>query len=336
MKNNGVVSYLYGDQLGSTSAIADVNGNLVSRTLYHPWGTTRYSQGTNPTDYAYTGQMQEDDIYYYGARWYDPLLGRFMQADTIIPHTQGTQGFDRYAYVNNNPLRYSDPSGRTIYNTLLTDSGGGGMLETMHYFFGWSLNDVGWDYDNTYTVYSTGMHIAFTLGDFSSIHSLLGPVVFYLRDMKPKGLTYFEQVTLKTNDFDKWTVAHELGQVLDFKHNMKLSEELEQYTGGRTDSNQGVAFRSGLTNCSESISPGCNNAGYYYGGIPPKGSNYNFNRREDFAESFAAVFYANEAEEIVSQFRRTNYSTLFYSSYSETVRGEWMHILIDTLLQDSN
>ena len=118
MKNNGVVSYLYGDQLGSISAVADTNGNLVSKALYHPWGTTRYSQGTNPTDYAYTGQMQEDDIYYYGARWYDPLLGRFMQADTIIPHTQGTQGFDRYAYVNNNPLRYSDLS-RQVRNVLL-------------------------------------------------------------------------------------------------------------------------------------------------------------------------------------------------------------------------
>ena len=116
MKNNGVVSYLYGDQLGSTSAIADVNGNLVSRTLYHPWGTTRYTQGTNPTDYAYTGQMQEGEIYFYNARNYDPQLGRFLQADTFVPTTQGTQGFDRYAYVNNNPLKYSDPTGHGIYS----------------------------------------------------------------------------------------------------------------------------------------------------------------------------------------------------------------------------
>ena len=58
--------------------------------------------------------MQEGDIYFYNARWYDPELGRFMQADTIVPPTQGTQGFDRYAYVNNNPLRYTDPSGHCI------------------------------------------------------------------------------------------------------------------------------------------------------------------------------------------------------------------------------
>ncbi len=46
---------------------------------------------------------------YYNARWYDPSLGRFAQADTIVPG--GAQGYDRYAYVNNDPVRYTDPSG---------------------------------------------------------------------------------------------------------------------------------------------------------------------------------------------------------------------------------
>ena len=109
---DGVVSYLYGDQLGSVSAVADASGSLESRTLYEPWGTTRHRQGTSPTDYGYTGQMQEGDIYFYQSRWYDPAIGRFMQADTLVPlQVQGTQAFDRYAYVNNNPLRYTDPSG---------------------------------------------------------------------------------------------------------------------------------------------------------------------------------------------------------------------------------
>lgn len=110
--DNTLVSYLYSDQLGSVSVVADGTGSLVSKTLYHPWGTTRHTLGTTPTDYAFTGQMQEGDIYFYNARWYDPLLGRFLQADTIVPPTQGTQGFDRFAYVNNNPLLYTDPSGQ--------------------------------------------------------------------------------------------------------------------------------------------------------------------------------------------------------------------------------
>ena len=92
--------------------VADITGSLVSKTLLPPLGTTRHTLGTTPTDYAFTGQMQEGDIYFYNARWYDPLLGRFLQADTIVPPTQGTQGFDRFAYVNNNPLLYTDPSGQ--------------------------------------------------------------------------------------------------------------------------------------------------------------------------------------------------------------------------------
>ena len=60
-----------------------------------------------------TGQLQQADInlYYYNARYYDPALGRFVQSDTIVPQPYSVQGYDRYAYVNNNPLRYTDPSG---------------------------------------------------------------------------------------------------------------------------------------------------------------------------------------------------------------------------------
>jgi len=48
---------------------------------------------------------------FYNARWYDPSLGRFTQADTIIPESQGVQAWDRYAFVNNNPVRYTDSTG---------------------------------------------------------------------------------------------------------------------------------------------------------------------------------------------------------------------------------
>jgi RHS repeat-associated protein len=104
---------LFSDHLGSTSVVMDASGQVVEEGYYMPWGGERGDQGISTTDYGYTGQMKEGDIYYYGARWYDPVIGRFMQADTIVPaDIQGTQAFDRYAYVNNNPLRYTDPSGK--------------------------------------------------------------------------------------------------------------------------------------------------------------------------------------------------------------------------------
>ena len=48
-------------------------------------------------------------LMFYNARFYDPALGRFTSADTIVPG--GVQGWDRYAYTNNNPVLYNDPSG---------------------------------------------------------------------------------------------------------------------------------------------------------------------------------------------------------------------------------
>ena len=84
---------------------------IDSEIRYYPWETTRYTSGTSPTTFQYTGQRVESSLglLFYNARWYDPSLGRFLQADTIVPG--GVQGLDRYAYVGNNPLKYINPTG---------------------------------------------------------------------------------------------------------------------------------------------------------------------------------------------------------------------------------
>ncbi len=107
-----VLSYLIGDHLGSASLVTDFTGNHVSQQEYKAWGETRYTSGTEVTKYQYTGQYSHTadfGLMFYNARWYDPSLGRFAQADSIVPG--GVQGWDRYAYTNNNPVRYVDPSG---------------------------------------------------------------------------------------------------------------------------------------------------------------------------------------------------------------------------------
>ena len=113
MDDDGQVFYLLGDHLGSTSVMVPSVGGPNRTRLYKPWGELRYSEGASPTDYLYTGQQWHEDIglYNYGARWYDSTLGRFAQADTIVPDPGNTLGFDRYAYANNSPIRYIDPSG---------------------------------------------------------------------------------------------------------------------------------------------------------------------------------------------------------------------------------
>jgi RHS repeat-associated protein len=76
-------------------------------------GENRLSSGTTPTDYHFTGQREEITLglYFYNARWYDSSIGRFVQADTIVPNPGDPRAFDRYSYVLGNPVRYSDPSG---------------------------------------------------------------------------------------------------------------------------------------------------------------------------------------------------------------------------------
>jgi RHS repeat-associated protein len=112
---SGKLSWLLTDHLGSISAVADANGALTAELRYRAFGDVRYAAGISPTTYQYTGQRAEPllGIHDYRARWYDSGLGRFAQADTIVPGG-GPMAWDRYAYAANNPLRYLDPTGHSI------------------------------------------------------------------------------------------------------------------------------------------------------------------------------------------------------------------------------
>jgi RHS repeat-associated protein len=82
--------------------------------LYKAWGEIRTgSLNALATRYTFTGQAVEDSIglMFYHARWYDPLLGRFISADTIVPGAYFPTDHDRYAYSRNSPLLFVDPSG---------------------------------------------------------------------------------------------------------------------------------------------------------------------------------------------------------------------------------
>ncbi len=113
MRQNGTLSWLLADQLGSTSMAVSLTGTVQSQQRYWPWGTARNASGSLPTDYRYTWQQEVSVIglYDYDARWYDPDLKRFVQADSVVPQPGNPQTLNRYSYVLNNPLRFVDPSG---------------------------------------------------------------------------------------------------------------------------------------------------------------------------------------------------------------------------------
>jgi RHS repeat-associated protein len=118
VRTSGTLFFLLGDHLGSSSVTTDANGVKTASALYKAFGESRYSVGDLKTDYRFTGQRVEASlggIYFFQSRWFDPSLGRFMSPDTIVPTgSQGTQAWDRYAFVNNNPVRYNDPTGHMI------------------------------------------------------------------------------------------------------------------------------------------------------------------------------------------------------------------------------
>jgi RHS repeat-associated protein len=98
--------YLYSDHLSSVSIATDSTGGVVSYQKFDPWGKVREG-GIGETTLNYTGQkLDGTGLLFYNARYYDPNLGKFVSADTIVPNPANPQTFNRYAYVYNNPLRY--------------------------------------------------------------------------------------------------------------------------------------------------------------------------------------------------------------------------------------
>jgi RHS repeat-associated protein len=84
---NGTLNYLLTDHLGSTFITTNSSGTKTGEIRYYAWGTERYTYGVTPTTFHYTGQRLESalGLYFYGARWYDPVAGRFISADSVIP-----------------------------------------------------------------------------------------------------------------------------------------------------------------------------------------------------------------------------------------------------------
>ena len=97
--------------------IADASGNSTGTISFLPYGDCRNSTGSLPTNKLFTGQRSDNTgLYYYGARYYDPEIGRFISADTIVPNPSNPQSLNRYSYCLNNPLKYTDPTGHDPYS----------------------------------------------------------------------------------------------------------------------------------------------------------------------------------------------------------------------------
>ena len=115
--------YLLRDHLGSVDVITDELGVIIRQMSFDAWGKRREVNWTamvNPTLYAatittrgFTGHEQLDGVglVHMNGRVYDPELGRFLSADPFVQDTENLQAWNRYSYVLNNPLSFTDPDG---------------------------------------------------------------------------------------------------------------------------------------------------------------------------------------------------------------------------------
>ena len=140
--------YVHTDNLGSINCITNANDSIVQETSFSAWGKRRNPSTWVPLDTApsnlittrgYTGHEHIDEfsLINMNGRIYDPVLCRFISPDPLIANQSNTQDYNRYSYVLNNPLRYTDPSGYLKFSVAywttvcelgsgLTGGGGGG------------------------------------------------------------------------------------------------------------------------------------------------------------------------------------------------------------------
>ena len=114
--------YLHRDNIGSTVAITNSAGTAIERLAYEPFGKRRAVDGASDptdaikginTDRGFTDHEHLDDLalIHMNGRVFDPLIGRFLSADSNVQHFDDLQSLNRYSYVFNNPLNTRDPTG---------------------------------------------------------------------------------------------------------------------------------------------------------------------------------------------------------------------------------
>ncbi|MBI5934473.1 MAG: hypothetical protein HY867_12260 [Chloroflexi bacterium] len=268
-----------------------------------------------------SGQREESalgGIYFFQARWFDPTLGRFMSPDTIVPtSTQGTQAWDRYAFVNNNPVRYNDPTGHTAEGQdggcdPDDDACKNGTNPEDYYYdqlsnYGWTLNGS-WSLAELKILYQVALDIIAAVGSANVMMKMFGAVTFDRNVEHPSyGGQLKDDGTISMNPNGNWTafgVAHELGHLWDQNNDGDLSKGLQDQVGSSYPVGDDYGDRG-------------NGPALADGGWPSSGNDYLWNKGEDFANSFAGYVYPVRAE---------NKWTV--PDWRDTPRGLWISALI--------
>jgi RHS repeat-associated protein len=115
------VTFFHNDPSGTPILATDANGNVLWKENYRPYGDRINNQASSVNNKLwFAGKSQDTNtgLSYMGARYYNPMLGRFMGVDPKGIDPENLHSFNRYAYANNNPYRYVDPDGHSPIDVL--------------------------------------------------------------------------------------------------------------------------------------------------------------------------------------------------------------------------
>ncbi len=297
--------FLLGDHLGSTSITADgSSGAYVSEVRYMPFGRDRYTNGTTPTTYRFTGQRQEaglgpdpwlGGLYYFNARWMDPLVGRFAAADNIVPEPGNPQSLNRFTFALNNPLRFTDPTGHCSgdpADTQNPDLACWQMIELIQSSYGnVTVDSANWTTDELMGLKDALDLVLSVLGD--SFSKALGRMRFKRQDVSSLGegvtgiYSYWSgDITMFDAAFGDpdavFYILHEIGHSFDYANT---------YKNGFTSwfsPNRSFSFGEFWSGCGIWLAGRCNRSGRTTVTGTVVRENYSkSSTAEDFADTFA-------------------------------------------------
>ena len=242
MRIGSTLYFVLKDHLGSSSVVTDASGNTVGEERYYPFGQTRLTTGTMLTDKLFTGQREITGlgIYYYGARFYSPYINRFLSADTMVSSLANPQSLNRYSYVLENPLKYTDPTGHKECAEM--DSHGSCMTGTQamtHYiqskYKKVKIKKGKWDDDDLLNIYTGLTNIKYKgfHGNTDAFDEAFGSVTFVSQRYAGKqagGTTWQDgEIGLDPAKNDWTTVVHEMGHLFRVALTRK-NERVPSYT----------------------------------------------------------------------------------------------------------
>ncbi|UHA71910.1 RHS repeat-associated core domain-containing protein [Paenibacillus sp. 481] len=147
---------------GDVTEIRDANGKVLNQYTYDIWGDPLKSAEQTPNIFRYSGEYWDSttNLQYLRARWYDPSVGRFINEDTYEGELGNPLSQNLYTYVENNPLKWTDPTGHRkgldfsfAYNTLrygyemgsLVDYWWDGDISDQEFFDSVGISFKNWD-----------------------------------------------------------------------------------------------------------------------------------------------------------------------------------------------